>query len=295
MKIPNYTSENLFRFPHTPFTAYKDGNLDMRLRKKIKPQDEFKEIEKMKERGKISTLIDISDPNLWLCEVPDYFNVNLLPLQIANPFPNGMFIYIMDWNKDRENIVNPDTSCVEIYIVQNEVRMDFYRFSPGGTRDAPTGVGKLSLESSYYVNPNGKVKEKFLLDFHRKDVREGLRAVNAIFLGKLESFLEFLLTCRTLKTHLTSEDIPLEQEELQSRPFEYRGDIHKILYIKETPRILEAAKSLKSTGYLPKRYHKVRGHMCKSKVTGNVWFRKGHSRGNKDIGEVHKIYKMEKI
>lgn len=293
METPIYKSKKLFQEPATPFTAFKNGDFIIKDREESQSLDHFKETEKMKKRGTISTLIDISNPDLWLCEVTDYFKTNLLPVYIANPFPNGMFIHMMDWDLHREHKVHSSQACVEIFKIQNEFRMNFYRFDPRGTIGPENSVEKLTLESSYYIKSDGSIREKYMRDYKDKDIRKCLRKINAVFLGKLQAFFEFLLTCNTLKSHLTPTDIPLEKEELQSKSFKYRGDIHKILYIKETPRIIEAGRSLKSTGQLPKRYHQVRGHMCKNHITGHTWFRKGHPRGNKKIGEVHKVYKIK--
>jgi len=108
--------------------------------------------------------------------------------------------------------------------------------------------------------------------------------------SKALAFFKHLLTCQTLEKVLTPEDIPLEGEELISSNIMFKGDIFKVLKIKETERIREARNSLRTTGRLPNRYHSVRGHMCKSKF-GKLFFRKGYHRGNKAIGKCTKLIK----
>ena len=287
-----FTDRSSDRHVPNPFIGFSEGDFCAKGKRGYFTDAGKKQ--QMIDRSKTTEFIDISDPALFMDGTfTPTFDFNIL--FETNPFPNGMFIYLSEdsYGIETKHIMG---TCAEIRMINNEFRIDHYSFHQSPIDQI--GSKSLELHHTFYAKPDGKFIHKYnsYTDTKwgpveskedEKELQQDTLDLAIAYNNKIHKFILFILVCRALEKNLASELLPIEGNEII-----YRGDIQKILYIKETPRIREVAESLRTVGYIPHRYHSVRGHKCTSSTTGKTWFRKGHHRGNKEIGEVEKIYKV---
>jgi hypothetical protein len=104
----------------------------------------------------------------------------------------------------------------------------------------------------------------------------------------------------TLLATLNYDWVALEPEtKFSSRRMRYgkpvTGNTYQVVKIKlpkqeDNIRLVHSSKELQNR----MRLHKVRGHWCVRRATGKRYWRKAHSRGNKELGEIIKDYELVK-
>jgi hypothetical protein len=164
-----------------PFLAYQHGRYCVFNKKMGGFHTDPRLCIKMIRRAKKIEFIDISDKNLFVDEMVSNHVLNFKSLLDPKVYPNGLFILLLNLNKD-ELIVNSPLTCLEIFRVQDELRLGLFHFY-----DIQESFNRryLTLEASYSVNLDGSLKEKFL--FSAKDEKKS----RGLFDSYLRKFLAF--------------------------------------------------------------------------------------------------------
>ena len=148
-----------------PFLAYGKGEYCVFNEKMGGYHTNERLMKKMLARAEQAEYVDISDPYLYVKGTLDV-DLNFKSLIKTNPFPNGLFMALMNFRKLNQPATNSPVTCLEFFQVQDELRIGLFHFYDNlkshNRRD-------LTLEADYSILEDGSLKEKYIFSPTEKE------------------------------------------------------------------------------------------------------------------------------